>query len=133
MELNPTKPRILLVDDSERILRAVSRVLADEFNVVGYAYEGAEAIKSAIRLKPDVVVMDIVMPRVDGIQATRRLSKMNSPAKTVVLSGLEDQDFVEASLAAGASGFVFKSCMVRDLSLAIREALAGRVFVSTRP
>jgi len=133
MELNPTKPRVLLVDDSERVLRAVSRLLETEFNVVGYAYDGAEAIKSAIRLKPDAVVMDIVMPRLDGIQATRRLSQMNSPTKTVVLSGLEDQDFVEASLGAGASGFVFKSCMVRDLSLAIHEALAGRVFVSTRP
>jgi DNA-binding NarL/FixJ family response regulator len=132
MELNPIKPRVLLVDDSERVVRAVSRILADEFDVIGYAHDGAEAIKSVIRLKPDVVVMDIVMPKLDGIQATRRLSQMNLPSKTVVLSGLEDQDFIEAAMAAGASGFVFKSCMVRDLSLAIHEALTGKVFVSNR-
>lgn len=133
MELNPMKPRVLLADDSERVVRAVSRILADEFNVAGHVYDGDEAIKSVIRLKPDVVVMDIVMPRLDGIRATRRLSQMNLPTKTVILSGLEDQNFVEAALAAGASGFVFKSCMFHDLSRAIHEALAGRVFVSTRP
>ena len=101
--------------------------------MVGCARDGAEAIKAAIRLKPDVIVMDIVMPKQDGIQAARRLSQMNSPTKIVFLSGLEDQEYVEASLAAGGSGFVFKCCAARDLSVALHDALAGRVFVSTRP
>jgi two-component system response regulator DegU len=132
MDLNSTKPRILLADDSKRVIQAISILLEEEFEVVGCAHDGAEAVKAAIRLKPDVVVMDIVMPKQDGIQAARRLNQMNSPTKIVVLTGLEDQDYVEASLAAGASGFVFKCRAALDLSRAVREVLAGRVFVSTR-
>ena len=132
MELSSTKPRILLADDSQRVIQAISLLLAEEFEVVGYAHDGAEAIKAAIRLKPDVIVMDIVMPNQDGIQAARRLNQMNCPVKIVFLTGLEDQDYVEASLAAGASGFVFKCRAALDLSRAVREVLAGRVFVSTR-
>jgi DNA-binding NarL/FixJ family response regulator len=132
MDLSSNKPRILLADDSERIVQAVSKLLAEEFEVVGCAHDGAEAIKAVIQLKPDVIVMDIVMPNQDGIRAARRLNQMNSPTKIVLLTGLEDQEYVEASLAAGATGFVFKCCAARDLSLAIHEVLAGRVFVSTR-
>jgi DNA-binding NarL/FixJ family response regulator len=132
MNLSSTKPRVLLADDSERIVQIVSTLLAEEFEVVGYARDGVEAIKAAIRLKPDVLVMDIVMPKQDGIQAARRLNQMNSTTKIVFLTGLEDQEYVEASLAAGASGFVFKCRAACDLSLAVHEALAGRVFVSTR-
>jgi DNA-binding NarL/FixJ family response regulator len=132
MDLSSTKPRILLADDSERIIQAVSTLLAGEFEVVGCARDGAEAIKAVIRLKPDVIVMDIVMPKQDGIQAARRLNQMNSPTKIVFLSGLEDQEYVEASLAAGGRGFVFKCRAALDLSRAVHEALAGRVFVSTR-
>jgi DNA-binding NarL/FixJ family response regulator len=132
MVFSPTRPRVLLADDSERITQAVSTLLAKDFEVVGVARDGAEAIEAVSRLKPDVVVMDIVMPKQDGIQATRRLNQMNSPSKIVFLSGLEDQEYVEASLASGASGFVFKCRAALDLSRAIHEALAGRVFVSTR-
>lgn len=132
MELSSTKPRILLADDSQRVIQAISLLLAEEFEVVGSAHDGAEAIKAAIRLKPDVIVMDIMMPNQDGIQAARRLNQMNCPVKIVFLTGLEDQDYVEASLAAGASGFVFKCRAALDLSRAVREVLAGRVFVSTR-
>jgi DNA-binding NarL/FixJ family response regulator len=132
MDLSSNKPRVLLADDSERIIQAVSNLLAEEFEVVGCVRDGAEAIKAVIRLRPDVIVMDIVMPKQDGIQAARYLNQMNSPTKIVFLSGLEDQEYVEASLAAGASGFVFKCRAAHDLSLAIHEALAGRVFVSTR-
>jgi two-component system, NarL family, response regulator DegU len=132
MELSSTKPRILLADDSQRVIQAISLLLAEEFEIVGSAHDGAEAIKAAIRLKPDVIVMDIMMPNQDGIQAARRLNQMNCPTKIVFLTGLEDQDYVEASLAAGASGFVFKCRAALDLSRALREVLAGRVFVSTR-
>jgi two-component system response regulator DegU len=132
MDTSSTKPRILLADDSQRVIQCVSKLLAEEFDVVGSAHDGAEAVKAAIRLKPDVIVMDIVMPKQDGIQAARRLNQMNSPTKIVVLSGLEDEEYVEASLAAGASGFVFKCRAALDLSRAVHEVLAGRVFVSTR-
>jgi DNA-binding NarL/FixJ family response regulator len=132
MHPSSTRPRVLLADDSEPIIWAISRLLADKFDVVGHARDGAKAIKAAIQLKPDVIVMDIMMPKLDGIQATRRLKRMNSPTKIVVLSGLVDQDFVEAALAAGANGFVFKSRAAQDLPLAIQAAFAGRTFASTK-
>lgn len=132
MHSSSTRPRILLADDSKRAIQAISILLAEEFEVVGCAHDGTEAVKAAIRLKPDAIVMDIVMPKQDGIQATRRLTQMNSPTKIVILTGLEDQDFVEASLAAGASAFVFKCRAALDLSRAVHEVLAGRTFVSTR-
>jgi two-component system response regulator DegU len=132
MDLSSTKPRILLADDSQRVIEAISMLLSEEFEVVGSVHDGTEAIKAAIRLKPDVLVMDIVMPKQDGIQAARRLHQMNCPTKIVLLTGMEDQDYVEASLAAGASGFVFKCRAALDLSRAVHEVLAGRVFVSTR-
>jgi DNA-binding NarL/FixJ family response regulator len=132
MYLSSTRPRIVLADDSKRVTQAISILLAEEFEVVGCAHDGTEAVKAVIRLKPDVIVMDIVMPKQDGIQAARRLNQMNSPTKIVVLTGLEGQDYVDASLAAGASGFVFKCRAALDLRRAVHEVLAGRVFVSTR-
>jgi DNA-binding NarL/FixJ family response regulator len=132
MDFGSTRPSVLIADDSDRIIEAVSNLLTEEFEVVGCAHDGAEAIKTAIRLRPDVIVMDIAMPKQDGIKAARRIKQMNLPTKIVFLSGLEDQEFVDASLAAGASAFVFKSVAARDLSLAIHEALACRVFVSTQ-
>ena len=126
------KPRILVADRSEQIIQAVAKILAKEFEVVGFARDGEETLRAVIHLKPDIAVMDIIMPMMDGIRVARRLKEINSPTKTVFLSGLEDQEYVEACLAAGAHGFVFKKRVVRDLSLGIREVLAGRIFVSSR-
>jgi len=115
------------------IVQAVAKILRKEFEVIGFARDGQETLRAVIHLKPDVVVMDIIMPMLDGIlRVARRLKEMNSPTKTVLLSGLEDQDYVEASLAAGAHGFVFKKRVVRDLSQSIHEVMAGRIFVSSR-
>jgi DNA-binding NarL/FixJ family response regulator len=132
MNLSSTKPRILLADDSEQIIQLVSVLLAKEFEIVGHARDGAEAVKAVIRLNPDVVVMDIVMPNKDGIQAARHLNQLKSPAKIIFLTGLEDHDFVQAALTAGAVGYVFKTRAAQDLPLAIHEAMAGRVFLSKR-
>jgi CheY-like chemotaxis protein len=127
------RPRVLLADDSERMIQAVSKLLAEEFDVVGSVGDGEEAIRAACRLVPDVMVLDIRMPRLNGIRAAQILKEMNLSIKIVFLSGLEEREFVEAALAANGSAFVFKTCAVRDLRPAIREALAGRVFVSVPP
>ncbi|HEY3131027.1 MAG TPA: response regulator transcription factor [Acidobacteriota bacterium] len=132
MHLWSNKPRMLVADRSEQMIQAVAKILGKEFEVVGFARDGEETLRAVIHLKPDVVVMDIIMPMLDGIRVVRRLREMNSPTKTVLLSGLEDQEYVEASLAAGAHGFVFKKRVVRDLSRGIHEVLAGRIFVSPR-
>lgn len=130
MNLQSSKPRIIVADDSEQTIQNVSRLLSREFEVVGFARDGVETITAVIRLQPDVVVMEIMMRKPDGIQVVRRLKQMNSPTKAVFLSGLDDQQYVKASLEAGASGFVFKNRVDSDLCLAIRDALAGKVFVS---
>ncbi len=132
MHLWSNKPRILVADPSEQMIQAVQKILAKEFEVVGFAGDGDETLRAVIHLKPDIAVINIMMPVRDGIRVARRLKEMNSPTKTVFLSGFEDHEYVEASLTAGARGFVFKKRVVRDLSRGIHEVLAGRIFVSPR-
>jgi DNA-binding NarL/FixJ family response regulator len=132
MHLWSNKPTVLVAGRSEQIIQSVAKILAKEFEVVGFARDGEETLRSVIRLKPDVAVINIIMPVRDGIRIAQRLKEMNSPTKTVFLSGLEDHEYVEAFLAAGAHGFVFKKRVVRDLSRGIHEVLAGRIFVSPR-
>ena len=126
-----TKPRVLLADDSEQILRAVSRLLELQFEVIGSALNGEQAIEATLRLQPDVLVLDIMMPVMDGLEAARCLKKIGAPTKIVFLTGLEDHALMETAMEAGGSGYVFKSHLVTDLPLAIRAALAGHTFLST--
>ena len=129
---HPSKPpRVLLADDSDRIVQAVSKLLAEEFEIVGSVADGQEAIKTVLRLIPDVMVLDIGMPGLNGIRVAEILKEMESPTRIVFLSGFQDPEFIEASLAAKGSAFVFKTSVFSDLRVAIREALAGRIFVST--
>jgi two-component system, NarL family, response regulator DesR len=122
----------LLADDSEQILRTVFRLLDVEFDLVGSVLNGEQAIEATLRLQPDVLVLDILMPVMDGLEAARCLKKVGAPAKIVFLTALEDSALMEAALEAGGSGFVFKSQLVTDLPLAIHAAIAGRTFLSTR-
>jgi DNA-binding NarL/FixJ family response regulator len=125
------KPRILLADDSELILRAVSRLLDVQFEVMGSVLNGEQAIEGTLRLKPDVLVLDVMMPVMDGLEAARCLKKVGAPTKIIFLTGLEDPAIMETAMEAGGNGYVFKSQLVTDLPLAIHAALAGRSFLST--
>jgi DNA-binding NarL/FixJ family response regulator len=127
------KLRVLLADDSEQILRAVFRLLDVEFDVVGSVLNGEQAIEATLRLQPDVLVLDILMPVMDGIEAARCLKKVGAPTKIVFLTALEDSALMETAIEAGGSGFVFKSQLVTDLPLAIHAVVAGRTFLSTTP
>jgi DNA-binding NarL/FixJ family response regulator len=122
---------VLLADDSEQILRAVSRLLEVQFEVIGSVLNGEHAIETTLRLKPDVLVLDIMMPVMDGLEAARCLKKVGAPTKIVFLTGLEDPALMETAMEAGGNGFVFKSQLVIDLPIAIHAALAGRTFLST--
>jgi DNA-binding NarL/FixJ family response regulator len=126
------KPRVLLADDSEQILRAVSRLLEFQFDVIGSVLNGEHAIETTLRLQPDVLVLDIMMPVMDGFEAARSLKKVGAPAKIVFLTGIEDPALMETAMEAGGHGFVFKSQLVTDLPLAIHAALAGRIFLSKK-
>jgi two-component system NarL family response regulator/two-component system response regulator DesR len=99
--------------------------------VIGSVLNGEQAIEATLRLKPDVLVLDIMMPVMDGLEAARCLKKVGAPTKIVFLTGLEDPAIMETAMEAGGNGYVFKSQLVTELPLAIHAALAGRSFLST--
>jgi DNA-binding NarL/FixJ family response regulator len=122
--------RVLLADDNAVALALAERVLTSEFQVVKAVGDGQSLIDEAKRLDPDVLVLDISMPAVDGIEAARRLTEAGTRARIVFLTMHENQDYVRSALAAGGQGYVVKSRMASDLVIALKEALAGRLFIS---
>jgi DNA-binding NarL/FixJ family response regulator len=122
--------RVLLVDDHPAVLRSFARLLEEEFEVVGTAPGGLEGVRAAVDLKPDVVVLDMTMPDIDGLEAARRIRKSGSIARILFLTIHDDPDFVEAALQTGALGYVLKPRAAQDLAAAIRSSLKGEVFVS---
>ena len=124
------RARILLADDHKDIRAKVIEELDPEFEVVGAVADGSALLKAASQMKPDVCVVDICMPVINGIEAANQMKASGSRVKIVFLTVHEDPDFLQAALDAGALGYVVKSRVVTDLSPAIRAALADRLFVS---
>lgn len=124
------RPRILLADDHQVVLERVRTLLQSLFDVVGAARTGREMISEALRLTPDVIVADISMPDLSGIEAAQELRKQGSAAKFVFLTIHASDEFVDACLAEGALGYVVKAHMKTDLIPAINAALSGQSFVS---
>lgn len=125
-----SKIRILLADDHQAVLEHVRVLLGEDFDIVGAVNNGREAVVAALRLNPDVLVIDISMPDVNGLQAAHQLQVAKQPTKVVFLTVHTGQDFVTAALSAGASGYVTKSDVATDLIPAIHEVLAGGIYVS---
>jgi len=126
----PTRPRILLADDHPGVLERASRILASDYEVVGTVADGRSAVDAAFQLQPDLVVLDIMMPEIDGFHAARELRRRGSTAKVVFLTIQQDEEYVTAAMDSGGVAYVLKSKMHSDLIHAIRQALAGSVFVS---
>ena len=120
----------MIADDHVVSLAVFTRMLQPEFNVVGTAKNGREALVVAGALHPDVVVLDIEMPVMDGLIAARRLLASDPAARIVFLTLYADADYVEAALNLGAAGYVLKSRAARDLARAIRFAMLGQQFIS---
>jgi len=121
--------RVLLVDDQALVRGGFRSILdgQDDIDVVGEASDGDEAVEQALQLNPDVVLMDIRMPRLDGIESTRRLLAQRADGMRVLILTTFDHDaYVYESLRAGASGFLLKSAPPRDLAGAIRTVAAGQ-------
>ena len=125
-----TQTRVVLADDNTAILAHVQAVLFPEFEVVGAFSEGESVLSEYDRLQPDVVVLDISMGKMSGIEVARRLRDTGRQAKIVFLTVHEDQEFVSAAIGAGGSGYVVKSRMGTDLIDAVHAVLAGRLFIS---
>src|SRR6266550_2003467 len=100
------RPRVLVAEDNEHMLRAITRLLSGHYEVVGVVRNGEDAIKAALELSPQIVVLDLLMPLIDGIQVVRQLRSLEASCKFVMVTGLEGQEFVNASLAAGADAYV---------------------------
>ena len=124
------KARILLADDHPRFPDIEQSFLESEFEVVGKVMNGEALIEEALRLKPDLIVTDISMPVLNGIEAVDHLRESGCESRVVFLTVHSDCDFVRRCLSAGAFGYVLKSQMARDLVPAVRGALAGNIFVS---
>jgi two-component system response regulator NreC len=125
-----TLKRVLVADDIASVLNAVAGLLRGSFEVVGMVSDGRAALEESLKLEPDLVVLDISMPEMTGIEVARALKKHHSKAQIVFLTVHKDPDILATSLAAGGLGYVLKVRMDTDLIPAMNEALAGHVFVS---
>ena len=132
-EHGDSRPRVLLADDNDPLLSRVVRLLVADFHVVGTASNGRDLLEAADRFHPDLIVCDITMPLIDGFEAARRLQHRGLTAKIVFLTVHDDSDYLREGLSVGAMGYVIKDNLLSDLSHALREALAGRQFVSASP
>jgi DNA-binding NarL/FixJ family response regulator len=120
--------RIIVADDNPAFLRELISLLTVEFEVVATAADGKSALDLIRRYKPDLLVLDLAMPILNGIELTRELAK-HSPS-VVICSVETDPEIVEAARQVGALGYVFKVRVKRDLILAVKSAVQGRPFVS---
>ncbi len=124
-------PQVLLADDQPEMLREVSELLRNEFEVVDTWVDGRCVIDSVACLDPDLLALDISIPVMNGIEAAENLKRSASRAKIVFLTSHEDRDYVEAAFSAGALGYVLKPRLTQDLIQAKRGVLGGCGFVSS--
>lgn len=125
-----TKARVLLADDHKIVAEGLRGLLEPEFKLVGVVEDGRELLKKAEELSPDVIVADITMPSLNGIEAVEQLKKAGSKAKVVFLTMHHDVTYANRAFEVGASGFVLKHSAPDELITAIREALKGRKYVT---
>jgi DNA-binding NarL/FixJ family response regulator len=128
-----SRARILLADDHPGVLEHASRILAVRFEVVGVVSDGRAAVNETLRLKPDLVVLDIMMPELDGFHAARELRRRGSDAKVVFLTIQQNEEYIAAALESGGAAYVLKSRMHSDLIPAIDRALEGSMCRNQSP
>ncbi len=122
--------RVLLADDQQDVLDYVASFLDHEFEVVGAVADGRAVLHAAEELEPHIIVLDITMPTLSGLEVARELKKRTSKAKIVFLTVHEDRELVSMAFDSGALGYVIKSRLMHDLPIAIKKAHAGDSFVS---
>ena len=124
------KPRVLLADDHKIVIEGLKNLLSDEFEIVGSVEDGRALVKKASTLYPDVIVADISMPQLNGIEAARQIKKIDKNIKIVFLTMHPDVTYAADAFEAGASGFVLKHSASSELIRAIHEAIKGRTYVT---
>jgi DNA-binding NarL/FixJ family response regulator len=124
------RARVLLADDHILLLEAFQKLLADECDVVGTVSDGRALVAESVRLKPDVVVVDVSMPLLNGIDAARQLKELVPEIRMVFLTMNEDPDLAAEAFRVGASAYLLKRSAASELLLAIREVLKSRSYVT---
>ncbi|GKS56929.1 DNA-binding response regulator [Nitrospira sp.] len=125
-----TRPRLLLADDHTLFVEALQKVLEPEFDLIGAVGDGRALLEAAPRLMPDIILLDLSMPLLNGIDAAQQLRRLVPEAKLVFLSMHGDPTYVTEAFRAGASGYVLKRASATELVQAIRTALRGHLYVS---
>jgi len=125
-----TKPRILLADDHALVRAGMHSILEPDYEIVGEAKDGRELVRAALKLRPDVIVTDIAMPLLNGLEAIRQLQRENLSAKIIFLTMHASADFAVQAFRLGASGYLMKVDTSDELSRAIKAALAGRLYIT---
>jgi DNA-binding NarL/FixJ family response regulator len=124
------RSRILIADDHNLMAELCQRLLEPEFDVVGVVNDGRALVRAACELKPDVVVLDIAMPILNGLDAGRQLKKMFPAVKLVYLTMNSDVALAAEAFRRGASGYLLKTCAAADLVRAVRDVLRSRTYLS---
>jgi len=124
------KPRVLLADDHALLVGAFEKLLAGECDVIGQVNDGRALVAAAEKLVPDVIVLDISMPLLNGLEAGRQIKAHNRNIKLIYVTMNEDPDIAAEAFRAGASGYVLKRSAVTELTTAIREVTLGRSYIT---
>jgi DNA-binding NarL/FixJ family response regulator len=124
------KLRILIADDNQKALLALVAALSQDFNVIATATDGQSALEQIRQLQPSVAVLDLNMPELNGIEVTREIARQSLSCAVVICSVAKAPELIEAALAAGALGYVFKRRLIQDLSIAVKRAADGESFIS---
>ena len=125
-----SRPRILLADDHALLLGAFEKLLSGEFDVVGQAADGRALVAAAERLEPDVIVLDISMPLLNGLEAARQIKQKQKTVKLIFLTMTEDPDLASEAFRIGAAGYLLKRSAASELTTAIREVMQGRSYIT---
>lgn len=126
------KTRVLLADDHQIVLEGLKNLLEQDFELVGMVMDGKALVNKALKLLPDVIVVDISMPLLNGIEAVRQIRSTDERIKVVFLTMHPDVTYAAMAFDAGASGYVLKNSASRELITAINEAMRGRTYVTPR-
>lgn len=125
-----SRPRVLLADDHRMVAEGLRSLLGEEFDVVGVVEDGDDLVSATLEIAPDVIVADISMPRLNGLDALSRLKAADPAVRVVFLTMHTEVAYARRALAAGAAGYVVKHSAASELVAALRAALAGETFVS---
>lgn len=123
--------RLMLADDHRLLRESLRRSMADEgFEILGEAADGEEAVRLAGQLRPDVILMDVSMPEMDGVDATRKITSEHPDVRVIMLTMHNDGEVVDRALKAGATGYLVKDCTIEQIATAVRMAADGETAMS---